>query len=245
MLAIEPTDNDPCRPDDLPPVARVVLERVVPCGPEPVRRLAAVVDEKLARVRELETIAPDRFRDAWDDVLCGVVSTRPYRSRIRADTDHREVRALVREAREGQLGPNDIPDVGDRLVGAPLEVRLDVASELLHGAAPDRVALLARWVWNPSRGTGALAELGRPAGDTYTDAQARLGEVRLGVGALGYPWPTFAMVDVVLALSCAARLQQVTDGALRSGGFESLLPGAFPIATMILGVRRRVNDADR
>jgi hypothetical protein len=226
-------------------VARLFRERVAPCGLEPLRQLEASVDAKLAAVRELETVSADRFPQQFATVLHGVLSVRSYGPRIVAETDRSGVQATVQAAREGYLGPAQLTEVADRLAGAPEEVRRDVASELLHGAAPDRVALLARWVWNPSRRTGVLSELGAPTADSYVHAQARLGEIRLELGALGFPCASFTGVDVVLALTYAARLQLATDGQLRSGGLEALLPGGYPLASMILGVRRQVFDADR
>jgi hypothetical protein len=226
-------------------VARLFRERVAPCGLEPLRQLEAGVEAKLAAVRELETASSDRFPQQFNTVLRGVLSARSDGPRIIAETDPAGVQAAVQAARTGYLGPAQLTEVADRLAGAPEEVRRDVAGELLHGAAPDRISLLARWVWNPSRRTGVLAELGAPTSDSYVHAQARLGEIRLELGALGFPCASFAGVDVVLALTYAARLQLATDGQLRSGGLESLLPGAYPLAAMILGVRRQVLNADR
>jgi hypothetical protein len=226
-------------------VARLFRERVAPCGLEPLRQLEAGVEAKLAAVRELEAASADRFPQQFRAVVRGVLSARSDGPRIVAETNRTGVQAAVKAARTGYLGPAQLTEVADRLAGAPEEVLRDVASELLHGGAPDRVSLLARWVWNPSRRTGVLAELGAPTADSYAHAQARLGEIRLELGTLGFPCASFAGVDVVLALTYAARLQLATDGQLRSGGLESLLPGAYPLAAMILGVRRQVVDADR
>ena len=245
MLATDPTVG---RPVDLTAgltAARVFRERVVPCGIAPLRKLETIVEQKLAAVRALEHCGTDRFRDEFEEVIRGVAAARPHRTSMVGESSPGEVRAILREAREGILGVAALPQVADRLAGAPREVRLDVASELLHGSVPDRIALVARWVWNPARGTGALTEFGIPSDGSYAAAQTRLGEIRLELAALGFPCDSFAGVDVVMALAYAARLQQATDARLRSGGLEALLPGAFPLATMILGVRRRVIDANR
>lgn len=245
MLGTEATSIGPPAATGVSAVAGVFHDRVAPCGREPLRRLEALVGEKLANVYGLADATADQFPAKLDVVVRGVLSARRYRSRIVDASAREEVQAVLRAARAGYLGSADLPEIADRLAGAPREIRLDVAGELLHGAAPDRVALLARWVWNPSRRTGVLGEFGTPTFDSYAEAQARLGEVRLELGALGFPCATFAGVDVVLALAYAARLQKATDDRLRSGGLESLLPGPFPLATMILGVRRRVTHADR
>ena len=226
-------------------VARACRERVLPCGIEPVNRLERVVEAKLADVRGLEHVASEGFAAAFSSVVDAIVSARSHRTSLVPATASEEVRAILREARTGRLGPMDLPAVADRLAGAPADVRLDVASELVHSAAPDRIALLARWVWNPARRTGILGEFGGPPPETYALTQARLGEVRLELDALGFRSPTFAAVDVLLALTYAGRLGEAVDRSFHGGGLERLLPGAFPLATMVLGVRRRYLDADR
>ena len=226
-------------------VARAFRERVLPCGAEPLNRLERVVEEKLRDVRGLETAAPDRFAETFGRVLDGVVAARPHRSALLRENGPDTVREVLRQARTGGIRASDLSAIAERLSGAPADVRIDLASELLHGAAPDRIALLARWVWNPVRRTGVLEEFGGPPPETYAGTQSRLAEVRLELDALGFPSPTFAAVDVLLALTYAGRLGAAVDRSLQGGGLERLLPGPFPLATIVLGVRRRYLDADR
>lgn len=226
-------------------LARLLRERALPCGAEPLALLEAAVTEKLSAVRALEQLPEARFRESLERVFGSVVSARAHRERLSRESSTEEIRAIVRDGRKGVLGPGDIPEVANRIAGAPMGVRIDAASELLHGAAPDRVALLARWVWNPTLRCGVLSEFEGAAPESYSGAQLRLGELRYELGTLGFVSPTFAGLDVVLALVYAARVEQAADRGLRSGGLEALLPGAYPLASMILGVRRRLLDADR
>lgn len=226
-------------------VAREFRERVLACGVDPVNRLERAVEAKLAEVRALSETTDGAFGDRWRVAVDGVVATRPHRASIVRETSPDAVRGIVSGARSARLGPADLPKLAERLGGAPLDVRLDLAAELLHAGAPDRVGLLQRWVWNPGRRTGILAVYGGPSPETYAGMQARLGEVRLELGAAGFPSPTFAAVDVLLALSYAGRMGDAVDRSFQGGGIERLLPGAFPLATMVLGVRRRLADADR
>ncbi len=226
-------------------VAQCFRERVVPCGTEPVNHLEAAVEAKLAAVRSLE-FAPDAsFAADFARVIASVVATRPHRPSLVAETAPGVVREILRAARTSRLGPADLPAVADRLGGAPAEVRLDLAAELVHAAAPDRLALLARWVWNPVRRTGILSEFGGEPPESYAGTQLRLGEVRLELSALGFPSSTFAAVDVLCALTYAGRIDRAVDASFQGGGIERLLPGPFPLATMLLGVRRRLSNADR
>lgn len=226
-------------------VARAFRDRVLACGVEPVNRLEAAVVAKFAETRSLEEVVPSEFARSFSQVLDGVVATRPHRAALLAGTPREVVQSFVREARCGELDSADLPRAAERFAGAPAEVRLDLAAELLHAAAPDRVALLARWVWNPARETGILGEFGGPPPTDYPATQARLGEVRLELDALGFPSPSFAAVDVLLALTYSGRLAEAVDRSFQGGGIERLLPGAFPLATMVLGVRRRLPHADR
>lgn len=226
-------------------VAAEFRERVLPCGVEAVNRLEAAVSDKLAAARALEGVSPEAFPPAFRAVVEGVATTRPYRSAICARTDPEVVRGILAGARTGRLGAADLPEVSERLAGAPLGVRNDLASELLHAGAPDRIGLLARWVWNPARHTGILGAYGGPPPESYAGTQARLGEVRLQLGALGFSSVTFASVDVLLALSYAGRMGEATETTFHGGGIERLLPGPYPFAAMLLGVRRRLTDADR
>ena len=245
MLATETSQSIRSTGADPSYVAQEFRERVLPCGVGEVNRLEASVEAKLTAVRELERIPADRFPAAFQSVLGGVVSTRPWRVDLVARTDPAAVRTILRDAHGGRLGPSDLPAVARRFDGAPADVGIDLASELLHAAAPDRIALLARWVWNPARRTGILAAFGGSDPESYAATQARLGEIRLQLGALGFPSQTFAGVDVLLALSYAGRLGEATDRSFQGGGIERLLPGPFPLATMLLGVRRRPTFADR
>ena len=237
--------SPPGRGADPERVARAFRDRVLACGVEPVNRLEAAVEAKLAEVRALEETPASGFAQSFSQVLDGVVATRPHRAAVLAETPRERVQSILRNARTAKVGGADLPEVADRIAGAPLEVRLDLASELLHAAAPDRVPLLARWVWNPAHRTGILGEFGGPPPESYASTQARLGEVRLQLNALGFRSPTFAAVDVLLGLTYAGRLSEAVDRSFQGGGIERLLPGAFPLATIVLGVRRRLVDADR
>ena len=230
---------------EAPRVARAFQERVLACGVEPVNRLEVAVETKLAEIRSMEEAPAADFAAVQDHLLEAVLASRPYRAVLRTSLDAAVIRGILREARTGHLGPADLPGVAERLSAGPQEVRIDLAAELLHAAAPDRIALLSRWVWNPTRRTGILAEFGGAPPETYLGTQGRLAEIRLELEALGFRGTSFASVDVLLALTYAGRLSEAVDRSFQGGGIERLLPGAYPLATIVLGVRRRLKHADR
>ncbi len=217
---------------------------ILPCGVEPINRLELLLQRKFAEGQRLGAGPEEELRGGWSRFLEGIVSTRSYRPSIREATDPRRIRSLVAAAQAGEYSVHDLPALADRVDGAPAGVRIDIAAELLHAAAPDRAGLLTRWVWNPQRGTGILAEFVAPGPTRFEEVQARLGEIRLELSALGFPSATFASVDILLGLAYAARLAEATDRSFQGGGIESLLPGTLGLASMILGVRRWVVHAD-
>ncbi len=217
---------------------------VVPCGSEPINRLETLLERKFAEGQQLGRLPDAEFGARWTVFLDAIVSTRPYRPAIVEATDARRIRSLVEKVRAGGFSARDLPALADELSGAPRDVRIDVAAELLHAAAPDRSGLLTRWVWNPERGTGILAEFVAPGPTRFPEVQARLGEIRLELAALGFPSATFASVDILLALAYSVRLSEATDRSFQGGGMESLLPGTLGLASMVLGVRRWIVRAD-
>jgi hypothetical protein len=230
---------------------RIVPDRVVqtlrrwvwPCGPEALNRLESWVEDRYRSVQALVDAPPDD--PAWRQWLGGILSTRPHRETLLSELPRDRTREILRSAQRGAFGPGDVESIASQIRGAPREVCRDIAADLLHCAAPDRLALLARWVCHPERGRGILTELAEPPPRTYEEAQARLGELRLQVARLGFPSRTFAAVDVVLALAYAGLLSDAAQETFHSGGLETLLPGNYGLATMVLGVRRRRSRADR
>ncbi len=217
---------------------------VLPCGREAVNRLETLLERKFLlarRVLDSPTVSPS----AVDEFLGTVLPARSHRAALATESNVVALTEMARTAAVGRLHPRELPDLAARLDGVPTAAALDLAAELVHAAAPDRFGLWARWVWNVDRKSGVLSEFVRPGPETLEGLQASLGEIRLELAALGFPSPTFASVDILLALTHAQRLQRASDESFRGGGMESLLPGPYGLAAMILGVRRWLTHADR
>lgn len=217
---------------------------VLPCGREAVNRLEGLLDRKFALAREFAS-APDPGASGIASFLQTVLPTRGHREAIATPENVGRLSEVARTAATGRLSPRELPALAARIEGVPASVAFDLTAELVHAAAPDRFGLWSRWVWNPERKSGALTEFVQPGPETVEALQASLGEIRLELAALGFPSPTFAPVDILLALTHAQRLQRASDESFRGGGMESLLPGPYGLASMILGVRRWLTHADR
>lgn len=215
---------------------------VLPCGAPAVNRLEELLERKFALVRSLFEGPADAARASA--VLDTVLSTRPYRGRLLESNPPERFAEVARRAARG-IAPKEIAPLARSLEGAPVPVLQDLAAEIAHGAAPDRLGLLSRWVWNSERRTGILGLLVPPGPETVEGAQALLGEMRLQLAALGFPSRTFASVDILLALAYASHVARTTDRSFQGGGIESLLPGPYGLASLVLGVRRWVIHADR
>ena len=104
---------------DAPRVARAFRERVLPCGVETVHRLEAATTAKLSEVRRLETVPDEEFPSAFRATGMGVVSARAHSAALVRETPARVVREILYGSRVGRFGPAELPELADRLVGAP------------------------------------------------------------------------------------------------------------------------------
>ena len=246
MLGIESASasGEPLHPGATT-VRDAYLTFLVPCGTEPINRLERLLERKFALVARLVDAADPPDRAGVSAILDTVLSTRAHRSSLLDSNPPERFAEAARRVARARFAAREIPELARQFEGAPLEIRRDLAAEIAHAAAPDRLGLLPRWVWNSERRSGALALLVPPGPENLDGAQALLGEIRLQLAALGFPSPTFASVDILLALAYASHLNRTTDRALQGGGLESLLPGPYGLASLVLGVRRWVIHADR
>ena len=191
---------------------------VAPCGAPAINHLEQLLERKFALIQRLLETPEEMAPTLVPEVLRTVLATRAHREAIVAATPADRFRSIARDARRPGLVPTRVPELATQLAGAPAPVLHDLAAEIAHAVQPDRLGLLTRWVWNPSRRTGILREFVDPFPEGPSGAQAALGEIRLQLGALGFPSSTFASVDILLAMAYAARLSQATDRSFQGGG---------------------------
>lgn len=142
----------------------------------------------------------------------------------------------------------------DRFVGAVEGVErgmaVALASECLHFADPGRFWLWTHWIWNPNRGTGALAlvtqqeaNLGA-AGDSDGEVYEKVGRAMALVDAqghaVGYSRSGRGLygTDVFLASVYAVYMYTVFRVKL-SQEFNRILPELPELVERVLGVHRR------
>jgi hypothetical protein len=240
----EREDEPGLRPDPAR-VAEAYRALVTEWGAGELERLEERLTEKYARVRALgegpELPSPGVLRGT----LPTVVRSRTHLDPLIAANPPEVFRDLVRAARSGRLRPGELAASAGAFRGVPDGIARDLAAELIHGAAPDRYGLWSRWVWNPERGTGALAEFVPSPRIPFPSVQPLLGAIRLELGREGFRSATFAPVDILLAWRYAVRLEGTSREAFHSGGLESLLPGTKGITRFLLGIPGGSVLADR
>jgi hypothetical protein len=164
--------------------------------------------------------------------------TSRFAHRIVALNKQDALSASIKSVRASFVDPRVTLEMFSRLDGAPKETLIDFASEFVHFVAPERFALVSRWVWNPARGTGALS----PVFGTgivsmgFLEMNSALLGLRERLSVLGYGSPFD--LDIVCAMAYAGMVIGTNQGSMSSGGFEALFPNVSVTALIILGLRR-------
>lgn len=164
--------------------------------------------------------------------------TSRFARKIVASNSQESLSAAVKSVRASFVDPRVTLEMFSRLNGAPKETLADFASEFVHFVDPERYALVSRWVWNPARGTGALAPVFGSSGKSigFSEMNSALLRLRERLRQAGYGSP-FAL-DIVCAMAYASMVIGINQGAMSSGGFEALFPSVSVTALVILGLRR-------
>ena len=218
-LTVGPPTPDPER------VRRAYANWVLPCGRDAVNRLESLLERKFALVQSFGTGEADR--DALEPILRAIFSARAHREAIATHCRPHALQEIVRSAAARRLRPGAQFTVADQVAGVPRGIAEDIAAELIHAAAPDRVGLWTRWIWNPARATGVLGEFGAPGPLGAEGVQPAMGSIRLVLAGLGFPSPTFASVDILLALTHAQRLARASEKTNKAGGTKPNNQGPY------------------
>ena len=162
-----------------------------------------------------------------------------YASAIVSQTDARALEEAFKSLRNSRTEPEDVVTRFRRLQGCPADVSWDLAAELIHFVNPDRYGLATRWVWNPERGTGALAPLLTETHErSFTRIQLALAELNAAIENMNRGFTGFYGLTVMCALTYAGNIIGAKDSAINSGGMEALFPDSGTLALMILGLGR-------
>lgn len=162
-----------------------------------------------------------------------------HASAIVGQTDARVLEEAFKSLRNSRTQAEDVVARFRRLQGCPEDVCWDLAAELIHFVNPDRYGLATRWVWNPERGTGALAPLLKETHErSFTKIQLALARMNAAIGKINHGFTGFYGLTVMCALAYAGNIIGAKDSAINSGGMEALFPDSGTLALMILGLGR-------
>lgn len=121
----------------------------------------------------------------------------------------------------------------------------ELGAELLHFTAPTRYWLWTRWVWDPARGTGALALVtsdlaslkGASVAETYQRVGRGLALLEAAGQAAGFVGPGPFALDVFLAAVYAVYVYTAVGLGL-TPEFNRVLPTLSEFCRRLLGVHR-------
>lgn len=153
----------------------------------------------------------------------------------------------------------------DRFVGAVEGVErgmaVALASECLHFADPGRFWLWTHWIWNPAKGTGALAlvtqkeadlggagegEAGASDGEVYEKVGRAMAMVDAQGHAVGFSRSGRGLYGTDVFLACVYAVYMYTVFRVKlSQEFNRILPELPELVERVLGVHRREKSLER
>ena len=133
----------------------------------------------------------------------------------------------------------------DNMEVIDVNIRYDLAGELLHYTFPDKHWLWSRWMWDPKVKTGALPLV---TTDDFSLEEATLGETYLKVGralifvhnvgdAAGFQTISRNLYGTTVFLSCVYVIYAYTILRMRmTQEFNKVMPGLTEFSRRILGI---------
>lgn len=227
------------------PAAREFLDKALQSiSREECRAIARECEDRAGRIR---AVLQRMDRDAETRLLRSVFASRRRTTAV-LDAAHGRLPTLLQELCRDELA---VAARLDAFVAAlaPLgddELACDLGGEVLHAVHPHEHHLFARWMWSPTRQTGAVALItteadlvGATPGETYAKLGHALLMIRASADAAGLldlgpePWN----LDVLLACVYCVYLYTVTRMRM-TREFNQVIPPLPDLARRILGVRR-------
>ena len=129
----------------------------------------------------------------------------------------------------------------------PVNLRCDLASELLHFTSPENHWLWARWIWDPNPATGALPLVveegydlnGNTPSEIYTKVGVATAFVKATGEAAGFAKMSNSPFDIDVFLACVYAIYMYTTLRMRmTQEFNKVVPQLPELIRRLLGVWR-------
>ena len=224
---------------------RETLEQV---DREELARIATEIEAKSAwfQARLSAEAWADLIEEDYAKLIRGIFSARKRAKELNALFGFEDVRAWAGELLHGE----DAIEVrfqafGERLEGLPVNMRNDLASELLHFTFPERYWLWTRWVWDPRTRTGSLPLVtsaaydlsGDNAGDIYVKVGKGIGFVHAVGQSAGFQTIGKTVFATDVYLCCVYVVYAYTVLRMRmTNEFNKVMPGLPEFCRRLLGV---------
>ncbi len=162
-----------------------------------------------------------------------------YSDSILSNNTEEEIDSAINSLSSCESDPECSIAMFTALRGAPQEVLLDLAYEMMHFSYPGRYGLATRWVWNPLTGTGALREtiVAEKRAIGFEQLQKLMKSISSSLAVHGYRFSDFLPIDLISALYYSQDVIGARDNSMNAGGMEALFPNHGVISMMILGIR--------
>jgi hypothetical protein len=233
---------------------RETLERV------DLAELAAICGDLEAKSRwfaeKLDREAlPGLTEEDYHALLGRIFSTRGKTRKALAASGVEDARARIGELLygTGEL-PARFQAFVDGLEGPPANLRMDLASELLHFTRPDEYWLWTRWMWDPRTRTGSLPLVttaaydlgGESAGEVYVKVGRAVAFVHEVGQAAGFQAIARSIFGTDVFLACVYVVYAYTVLRMRmTKEFNKVMPGLPEFCRRLLGVHTRSAPATR
>ena len=195
-------------------------------------------------------ISPEDFQGA----LQRIFATRGKPRKTLADLDHDAVRAWITELLDGtEQAGSRLQKFTDQLGDLSDTVRIDLASELLHFARPEKHWLWTRWMWDPRTKTGSLPLVTTAAydlgGDTPGEIYPKIGRAVAFVhevgDAAGFQKISRNIFGTDVYLCSVYVVYAYTVLRMRmTNEFNKVMPGLPEFCRRLLGVHRKGSSAN-
>jgi len=218
-------------------------------------KICADVEAKSAWFREKlgDKALPELTSDDYEAVLRRIFSTRGKTRKMLAALDIEQARAWITDLLHGddalerrfqafvdRLGslPDSLPD----------NLRMDLASELLHFTDPNQYWLWTRWMWDPRTRTGALPLVttasydlqGESAGEIYMKVGRAVAFVHEVGDLSGFQKISRSIFGTDVFLSCVYVIYAYTVLRMRmTQEFNKVMPQLPEFCRRLLGVTRK------